>query len=116
MAHVEDVARSIDFYHQLGFETRNILKNDGQLVWAWVDNVKAHLMLVRSARPMNPGAQDVLFYQYAADVAAYRDELAARGIKVGRLTYPFYMPEGQFRIDDPDGCCPLVGQSDEASL
>lgn len=47
MAHVESVERAIEFYHQLGFETRNTLRNDGKLVWAWVDNGKAHLMLNR---------------------------------------------------------------------
>ena len=116
MAHVADVARAIEFYRQLGFETRSTLTPVDQPVWAWMQNGKAHLMLARSARPMNPGAQDVLFYLYAADVAAYRDELAARGITVGPLTYPAYMPEGEFRIDDPDGYCLLVGQSDEVSL
>ena len=116
IAHVADVARSIDFYRQLGFAVRNTLKNDDQLVWAWLANGKAHLMLSRSARPMNPGAQDVLFYLYAHDVAAYRAELEALGIKVGPLTYPPYMPEGEFRIDDPDGYCLLVGQTDEVSL
>lgn len=116
MAHVADVARSIDFYRQLGFEIRNTLKNDDQLVWAWLDNGKAHLMLSRSARPMNPNAQDVLFYLYAPDVAAYRGELEALGIRLGPLTYPPYMPEGEFRINDPDGYCLLVGQSDEVSL
>lgn len=116
MAHVADVARSIEFYRQLGFETRSTLSPADQVVWAWMQNGKAHLMLVRSARPMNPGARDVLFYLYADDVAAYRDELAERGVKVGPLTYPAYMPEGEFRIDDPDGYCLLVGQSDEVSL
>jgi hypothetical protein len=116
IAHVADVARSIDFYRQLGFAVRNTLKNDDQLVWAWLANGKAHLMLSRSARPMNPGAQDVLFYLYAHDVDAYRAELAALGVKVGPLTYPPYMPEGEFRIDDPDGYCLLVGQTDEVSL
>jgi hypothetical protein len=116
MAHVESVERAIEFYSHLGFETRNTLRSDGQLVWAWVDNGKAHLMLARSARPMNPSTQDVLFYLYAPDVAAYRAELATRGINVGPLTYPAYMTEGEFRIDDPDGCCLLVGQSDELSL
>ena len=52
----------------------------------------------------------------ASDVIAYRDELLARGIKAGPISYPSYMPEGEFRIDDPDGYCLLVGQSDEASL
>jgi hypothetical protein len=116
IAHVADVARSIEFYRQLGFETRSTLEPDGQLVWAWLESGKAHLMLSRSARPMNPGAQDVIFYLYAPDVAAYRADLEARGIKVGPVTYPPYMPEGEFRIDDPDGYCLLVGQSDEVSL
>jgi hypothetical protein len=116
MAHVADVARSIEFYQQLGFETRNTLKPADQIVWAWVQNGKAHLMLTRSEKPMNPGARDVLFYLYAADVVAYRDELAARGIKVSPLSYPFYMPEGEFCVDDPDGYCLLIGQSDEVSL
>jgi Glyoxalase/Bleomycin resistance protein/Dioxygenase superfamily len=116
IAHVADMARSIEFYQQLGFETRNTLKDDDQVVWAWLQNGRAHLMLSRSARPMNSGEQDVFFYLYAANVSTYRDELAASGITVGPLTYPFYMADGEFRIDDPDGYCVLVGQSDEVSL
>jgi predicted lactoylglutathione lyase len=116
IAHVADVARSIEFYRLLGFEARNSLNEHDQLVWAWLQNGKAHLMLSRSARTMNSGEQYVLFYLYGADVAAYRDELAARGIKVGPITHPFYMPEGEFRIDDPDGYCLLVGQTSEVSF
>jgi predicted lactoylglutathione lyase len=116
MAHVKDVARSIEFYQALGFRTRNTLDYDRQLVWAWVENGKAHLMLSRGTPSGNPNAQGVLFYLYSSDVAAYRDELVALGIRVGPLTHPEYMPEGEFRIDDPDGYCLLVGQSDEMSL
>jgi predicted lactoylglutathione lyase len=116
MAHVEDVKRSIAFYRQMGFEDVNTLERDGQLQWAWVRNGKAHLMLARSARPMNAEAQDVLFYLYAADVAEYREQLAGRGVAVSSLRYPEYMPAGEFRIDDPDGYCLLVGQWDEESL
>lgn|SRR6266478_4034118 len=76
MAHV------IEFYRQIGFEVGNTLEVGGRLQWAWVKSGSAHSMLTRSARPMNPDAQDVLFYLYAPDVAAYRNELAARGIKV----------------------------------
>jgi hypothetical protein len=116
MAHVADVARSIEFYHQLGFETRNTLKPLDKIVWAWMQNGKAHLMLTRWDKPMSPGARDVLFYLYVPDVGVYRDELAARGIKVGPLSYPAYMPEGEFCVDDPDGYRMLIGQSDEVSL
>lgn len=116
MAHVQDVARSIDFYHLLGFRPRNTLEHMGQVFWAWMENGKAHLMLTRSNGPINVGEQAVLFYLYAADVAAYREELIARGVTVGPITYPHYMPEGEVRIDDPDGYCLLVGQSDTVSL
>ena len=94
IAHVADLARSIEFYRKLGFEPRNTLESQGQLVWAWISNGKGHLMLSGSARPMNPDAQDVLFYLYASDVIAYRDGLLARGIKAGPISYPSYMPEG----------------------
>ena len=112
MAHVEDVARSIEFYRQIGFEVGNTLEVGGRLQWAWIQSGNAHLMLVRSARPMNADAQDVLFYLYAADVVAYRSELAARGVKVSELSYPEYGPAGEFGMSDPDGYCLLVGQGD----
>jgi predicted lactoylglutathione lyase len=116
MAHVEDVGRSIEFYRRIGFEVGNTLEVNGRLQWAWIKSGYAHLMLTRSARPMNPEAQDVLFYLYAADVVAYRNEFAARGIKVSELTYPEHALAGEFRLRDPDGYCLLVGQGDEESL
>jgi len=112
IAHVTDVARSIDFYRQLGFEVRNTLEPDGQLVWAWLHNGKAHLMLSRASQSMASGARDVILYLYAPDVGAYRERLATAGIKVGPIEYPSYMPEGEFGLEDPDGYCLLVGQTD----
>lgn len=58
----------------------------------------------------------MLVYLYAPDVAAYRAELITRVVTVSLITHPPYMPEGEFRIDDPDGYCLLVGQSDGVSL
>jgi hypothetical protein len=116
MAHVADVGRAIDFYRQLGFETRSTFAPEGTTVWAWLTNGKAHLMVTRADGPVNAGEQAVLFYLYSPNLAAYRAELAAREVKVGPITYPFYMPEGEFRIEDPDGYVLLVGQSDEVSL
>jgi predicted enzyme related to lactoylglutathione lyase len=112
MAHVEDVQRSIEFYRQIGFEVGSTLEVGGRLQWAWVKSGDAHLMLTRSARPMNADAQDVLFYLYAPDVVEYRNELAARGVKVSELSYPEYAVAGEFGMRDPDGYCLLVGQGD----
>ena len=116
MAHVADVRRSADFYQQIGFEVGNQLMVDNVLQWTWVRSGYAHLMLARSARAMNPDAQDVLFYLYAPDVVAYRNQLQARGITVGPLCHPDHMPQGEFRITDPDGYCLLVGQWDAESI
>jgi hypothetical protein len=33
-------------------------------------------------------------------------------VKVSRITYPDYMPKGEIRVEDPDGYCLLIGQSD----
>jgi glyoxalase/bleomycin resistance protein/dioxygenase superfamily protein len=112
MAHVADVRKSAEFYQLLGFELKNTVENEGPLQWAWLTNGGADLMLARSARPMNPDAQDILFYMYAPDVAAYRAELEAKGVKVGPLKYPFYSPRGEFRIDDLDGYTLFVSHAE----
>jgi predicted enzyme related to lactoylglutathione lyase len=112
MAHVADVSRSVEFYRLLGFEVKHTVQHEGHLRWAWLQSGDASFMLARSARPMNPDAQDVLFYLYAADVATYRKELESRGVKVGPLQYPFYSPRGEFRIDDPDGYTLFVSHAD----
>ncbi len=114
MAHVADVALSLEWYAKLGFTVEHALRaGDGVTQWAYLRNGGAELMLVRSARPMNPGAQDVLFYLYANGVVAYREQLIARGLKPSELSYPPYARHGEFRIDDPDGYCLLVGDTEQ---
>ena len=114
MAHVADVAASVAWYAKLGFVAEHTLTLEGRpMQWAHLRNGGAELMLVRSARPMNPGAQDVLFYLYAGGVAAYREGLIALGLRPSELSYPPYAQHGEFRIDDPDGYCLLVGDTEQ---
>jgi uncharacterized glyoxalase superfamily protein PhnB len=114
MVFASDVRRSIEFYQQLGFELKKMVedKDKGIVTWAWLQNGRASLMLARSARAMNPDAQDFMFYMYAPDVAAYRAELEAKGLKVGPMQFPFYSPRGEFRIEDPDGFTLFVSHAD----
>ena len=118
--HVSDVDRSAAFYRLLGFEIGNFVPREGMKHWAWLYSPGAanwktgpNLMLERSSRPLNPGAQDVLFYLYAADLVALRDTLIAQGLKAGEIKYPEYLPRGEFRIDDPDGYCLMIAQSSD---
>jgi hypothetical protein len=69
-------------------------------------------MLARSGRPMNPGAQDVLFYLYARDIVEYRAQLQAKGIDVSEMQYPFWSPRGEFRVKDPDGWDLFISHAD----
>ena len=113
---VQDVVRTIEFYGRLGFTLRNKLEVEGQIVWAWLESGRAYLMVNRSQGPIAPGVRDVLLYLYSSNLVAYRDQLAADGIKVGPIEYPPYMPEGEFGIEDPDGYCVLVGQTEDVAF
>ena len=114
MAHVADVASSVSWYAKLGFVAEHTWTPEGKpMQWAYLRNGGAELMLVRSDRPLNPGAQDILFYLYANGVAAYRVSLIAQELRLSEISYPFYAKHGEFRIDDLDGYCLLVGDTEQ---
>ena len=114
-AHVEDVSRSIEFYRRLGLEVENTHTVEGRLVWALMARDDARLMLALADGPIDAANQAVLFYCWTPDVRALHAELAAAGVEVGPVTEPFYMPAGEFRVEDPDGYVLLVGQLGDAS-
>ncbi|HVS31976.1 MAG TPA: VOC family protein [Thermoanaerobaculia bacterium] len=120
MIHVGDVERSAAFYRLLGFEIGNRVPPTGAPHWAWLYAPGApdwrrgpNLMLTRTSRPLQPEAQDVLFYLYASDLVALREKLLREGITVGEITYPDYLPKGEFQMQDPDGYCLMIAQSSE---
>ena len=119
MIHVTDIQRSAAFYRLLGFEIGNAVpRGDGPKEWVWlyppaVADWKRgpNLMLTRSSRPIEAGAQDVLFYLYASDLEGLRAQLLDAGLAPGEIGYPEYLPAGEFRVEDPDGYCLMVAQS-----
>ena len=118
MIHVEDVARSAAFYRLLGFEIGNYVPPTGPMHWAWLYSVKAddwkrgpNLMLTRSSRAINADAQEVLFYLYAKDLKSVRNVLLANGVAAGNIDYPDYLPDGEFRVFDPDGYTLMIAQA-----
>ena len=105
LAYVADVRASANFYEQLGFEVGNSHADpgSGEIVWAALERGNASLMLSKASGPVDASQQAVLFYIYYDDIAATRAALAAQGLAVGEMTYPFYCPKGEFRLEDPDG-------------
>ena len=118
MIRVADVERSAAFYRLLGFEIGNKVPREGSPHWAWlyapkVDNWKhgPNLMVVRGEMSTPLDSQLVLFYVYATDLPALRNQLIAESVKVSEITYPEYLPKGEFRTQDPDGYTLMVAQS-----
>jgi len=118
MIRVADVERSAAFYGLLGFDVGNKVPRTGTPHWAWLYAPKVanwkhgpNLMLVRGDGEIKPDSEMVLFYLYATNLVELRDRLIAEGVKVSEISYPEYLPEGEFRTQDPDGYCLMVAQS-----
>ena len=118
MIHVEDVERAAAFYRLLGFEIGNSVPPTGPKQWAWLYSVHAedwkrgpNLMLTRDNHAIDSDAQEVLFYLYANDLKAVREVLLANGISAGEICYPEYLPDGEFRVADPDGYTLMIAQA-----
>ena len=118
MIHVADIERSRAFYRLLGFEVGNRVPREGPAHWMWLYSRAANdwrrgpnLMLTCISRPVNAKAQEVLFYLYARDLVALRNELLASGVLVSEITYPDYLPNGESQITDPDGYCLMIAQA-----
>ena len=122
MIRVSDVERSAQFYQLLSFQIGNYVPREAPpKQWAWLyqpaaANWKtgANLMLVRS-KEQSGGEQPVVLYLYAAEVVALRQQLIGMGVSAGAITYPEYLPKGEFELHDPDGYTVMVAQSYEGS-
>jgi catechol 2,3-dioxygenase-like lactoylglutathione lyase family enzyme len=100
---VTDVDRSIAFYQQLGFTVgQRIEMDEGKAGWAWIDNGRCAFMLAHAEQPPVQNKQQ-MFYLYGADVLAMWKELTAAGVACSPIESPFYAPNGEFRVEDPDG-------------
>jgi len=118
MLPVQDVERSAAFYELLGFAVGNRQPREGRMHWAWLYALHVpdwrrgpNLMLTRSDRVIELGVSRILFYLYAANLVALREELVRAGQRPGPIQYPEYLPKGELRLLDPDGYCLMIAQS-----
>ena len=112
-AHVASVERSMRFYADLGFAAANTVVPPGQAApaWAWLESDQANLMVGLADGPVDPSTQAVLFYLYFDDIRQTRASLLALGHAPGEICYPFYMPGGECRLEDPDGYVLMLAQA-----
>ena len=105
MVPVTDMTRSLAFYQQIGFDVENDFVPSGQTVatWAWLDGGGGMLMLTCAPGGAPAAGARAIYYLYASDVKEAHAELQQKGIAVGPMQTPFYAPQGEFRVEDPDG-------------
>ena len=108
--HVEDVDRSIAFYHHLGFVVASVYTYRGSPVWAYLRSEGAELMVSTDGEPIDPAGQGVIFYLYSDDLVALRRHLRADGIHVGEIVDGTPGPRQEMRLTDPDGYVLMVAQ------
>ncbi len=121
MIRVADVMNSAKFYRHLGFEIGNAVPREcPPFNWAWLYQPKArnwktgaNLMLVSGEVPVTAesNAKAILFYLYARDLKSLRERLLAEGFNASEISYPEYLPEGEFRLQDPDGYTLMIAQA-----
>jgi catechol 2,3-dioxygenase-like lactoylglutathione lyase family enzyme len=121
MIRVADVMNSAKFYRHLGFEIGNAVPRERPPYnWAWLYQPKApnwktgaNLMLVSGDVQGTTASKDkmVVFYLYARDLKGLREELLSKNLRASEITYPEYLPEGEFRLEDPDGYPLMIAQS-----
>ncbi|MER2514193.1 MAG: VOC family protein [Nitrosomonas ureae] len=111
-AHVASVQRSIDFYADLGFKVVNTVMSHDQPnpVWAWLASEKANLMVGLADGPVDVSQQAILFYLYFDNIKQTHAALSELGHVPGEIKYPFYMPGGESRLEDPDGYVLMLAQ------
>lgn len=110
--HVEDVERSIAFYHQLGFTVASVYKYKGRPSWAALESEGAELMVSTDGDPIDPAGQGVLFYLYSPDLRALREQVLAGGIEAGEILDGTPGPRQEMRLLDPDGYVVMVAQTE----
>lgn len=122
MIRVADVMKSAEFYRHFGFEIGNAVPREKPHNWAWLFQPKAanwktgaNLMLASGEVPGTTAsnAKTVLFYLYVRHLKGLREELLAKKFAASDITYPPYLPGGEFRVEDPDGYTLMIAQSGE---
>jgi predicted lactoylglutathione lyase len=108
--HVADVERSVAFYRLLGLEVNDTFAPRGHVVWAWLENDGARIMLAEAGERVEPERQAVLFYLYSHDLAGLREHLVANGVEAGAIVDGTPGPREEMRVNDPDGYCLMIAQ------
>jgi DNA-binding MarR family transcriptional regulator/catechol 2,3-dioxygenase-like lactoylglutathione lyase family enzyme len=110
---VEDVAQTLTFYEQLGFEEDGREEGRGTIEFASMHARvvrAARIMFARADEPVQATAQRVVFYCWSDDLKGLHERLRLSGADPSSISYPNHMPDGEFRLHDPDGYMILVGQ------
>lgn len=109
LLNVTDVAQSISFYEELGFEVENKVEMEGGLVWANLRHagggslmLNAKSLITPDERLGRPHYADTVFYLTYPSAKEMHGRMSGRGFDVTAVEPQPYGVE-EFYVRDPDG-------------
>ncbi len=109
---VADVEASIGFYARLGFAVAAEYRPEGPRTWARLRCGAAELMVAQAEDPPDPGAQRFLLALRTPDLDGLREHLRAHGHHPSGIADGSPGPRRELRIDDPDGYCLMIAETE----
>jgi catechol 2,3-dioxygenase-like lactoylglutathione lyase family enzyme len=109
LLNVADVAASIAFYEELGFEVKQKIEAEGALVWADLAHAGGGTLMLNAKdiiapkdRAARPHYSDTVFYLTYPSAPEMHGRLSSRGMNVSDVEKQPYGIE-EFYVRDPDG-------------
>ena len=102
---VQDIGRSVAFYHQLGFVLAGSWEPDGKLAWCRIERAGSAIMLQQAENEDGPAhgrGRGVGFFFVCDDVDAIYAEFISAGMTLDEPQVAFYGMK-QIFLKDPDG-------------
>ena len=102
---VQDIARSVAFYQQLGFKLAGTWEPDGKLAWCRLERTGSAVMLQQAEEEDGPAegrGRGVGLFFTCDDVDALHGEFVSADVKIAPPQVAFYGMK-QIFLKDPDG-------------
>ncbi len=109
LLNVANVATSIEFYEELGFEVKQKIEEEGALIWADLEHAGGGTLMLNAKdiiapkdRADRPHYSDTVFYLTYPSAPEMHGRLSSRGVEVTEVKKQPYGIE-EFYVRDPDG-------------
>ena len=100
---VKSIPTSIGFYEKLGFEVANSFTPEGAPEPQWASLMAGPVEIMLGASTEARGSAPDALYLYSGDLEQMHSRAEQAGLAPSAISRPFFNPDGEFELTDPDG-------------